>query len=84
MSHTDGFTRHGHSNAIKHDPAQVAAQIAAVTTHLGLGVTLSTSFNEPYNLARTLLSLDHLSGGRVAWNVIQSHGSANYLNFPQK
>jgi FMN-dependent oxidoreductase (nitrilotriacetate monooxygenase family) len=84
VSHNDEFTRHGHSNAIKHDPAQVAAQIAAVTTHLGVGVTLSTSFNEPYNLARTLLSLDHLSGGRVAWNVIQSHGSANYLNFPQK
>ncbi|MCE0762410.1 NtaA/DmoA family FMN-dependent monooxygenase [Pseudonocardia kujensis] len=82
VSHHEGFTRHGHSNAIKHDPAQVAGQIAAVTSHLGVGVTLSTSFNEPYNLARTLLSLDHLSGGRVAWNVIQSHGPANYLNFP--
>ena len=83
VSHNEGFTRHGHSNAVKHDPAQVAAQIAAVTTRLGVGVTLSTSFNEPYNLARTLLSLDHLSGGRVAWNVIQSHGPANYLNFPR-
>lgn len=82
VSHNPDFTRHGHSNSIKHDPAQVAGQIAAVTTHLGVGVTLSTSFNEPYNLARTLLSLDHLSGGRVAWNVIQSHGPGNYLNFP--
>ncbi|MFI5914503.1 NtaA/DmoA family FMN-dependent monooxygenase [Dactylosporangium sp. NPDC051541] len=82
VSFRDGFERHGLSNAIKHDPAQVAATIAAVTTHLGVGVTLSTSFNEPYNLARTLLSLDHLSGGRVAWNVIQSNGPANYANFP--
>jgi FMN-dependent oxidoreductase (nitrilotriacetate monooxygenase family) len=83
VSFRPGFARHGLSNAIKHDPAQVAAQIAAVTTHLGVGVTLSTSFNEPYNLARTLLSLDHLSGGRVAWNVIQSQGPANYRNFPR-
>ena len=82
VSHREGFARHGLSNAIKHDPAQIAAQIAAVTTHLGVGVTLSTSFNQPYNLARTLSSLDHLSGGRVAWNVIQSQGQANYANFP--
>ncbi|MBB2940813.1 FMN-dependent oxidoreductase (nitrilotriacetate monooxygenase family) [Actinoplanes lutulentus] len=83
VSYRAGFVQHGLSNAIKHDPAQVAAQIAAVTTHLGIGVTLSTSFNEPYNLARTLASLDHLSGGRVAWNVIQSQGPANYANFPR-
>ncbi|GCD21993.1 monooxygenase [Cellulomonas algicola] len=82
VSFRAGFARHGLSNAIKHDPAQVAAQLAAVTTNLGLGVTLSTSFNPPYNLARTLASLDHLSGGRVAWNVIQSNGPANYANFP--
>lgn len=82
VSFREGFARHGLSNAIKHDPAQVAAQIAAVTDHLGVGVTLSTSFNPPYNLARTLLSLDHLSGGRAAWNVIQSSGPANYANFP--
>lgn len=82
VSYREGFARHGLSNAIKHDPAQAAAQIAAVTEHLGLGVTLSTSFTPPYNLARTLASLDHLSGGRVAWNVIQSAGPANYANFP--
>lgn len=83
VSFREGFARHGLSNAIKHDPAQVAAQIAAVTDRLGVGVTLSTSFNPPYNLARTLASLDHLSGGRVAWNVIQSSGPANYANFPE-
>lgn len=82
VSYREGFARHGLSNGLKHDPAQLAAQIAAVTTHLGVGITLSTSFNEPYNLARTLLSLDHLSGGRVAWNIIQSNGPANYANFP--
>lgn len=83
VSYREGFTRHGLSNGLKHDPAQLAAQVVAVTDHLGVGVTLSTSFNEPYNLARTLLSLDHLSGGRVAWNVIQSSGPANYANFPR-
>jgi FMN-dependent oxidoreductase (nitrilotriacetate monooxygenase family) len=83
VSHRPGFATHGLSNALKHDPAQLAAQIAAVTTHLGVGITLSTSFNSPYNLARTLASLDHLSGGRVAWNIIQSSGAANYANFPE-
>ena len=63
VSHRPGFATHGLSNALKHDPAQLAAQIAAVTTHLGVGITLSTSFNSPYNLARTLASLDHLVGG---------------------
>lgn len=83
VSYREGFARHGLSNGLKHDPAQLAAQVTAVTKHLGVGVTLSTSFNEPYNLARTLLSLDQLSGGRVAWNVIQSSGPANYANFPR-
>ncbi|MEN0129356.1 MAG: NtaA/DmoA family FMN-dependent monooxygenase [Brevundimonas sp.] len=83
VSYREGFARHGLSNGLKHDPAQLAAQIAAVTTHLGVGITLSTSFNEPYNLARTLLSLDHLSRGRVAWNIIQSSGPSNYANFPK-
>ncbi|MGW9112832.1 NtaA/DmoA family FMN-dependent monooxygenase [Microbacterium sp. NPDC055683] len=82
VSYGEGFARHGLSNGIKHDPAQLAAQIAAASTHLGVGVTLSTSFNEPYNLARTLQSLDVLSGGRVAWNIIQSQGERNFRNFP--
>jgi FMN-dependent oxidoreductase (nitrilotriacetate monooxygenase family) len=54
------------------DPTVVLPVMAAVTQHLGLGATLSTSFHTPYHLARWLGSLDVLSGGRVAWNVVTS------------
>ncbi|MEQ8814708.1 MAG: LLM class flavin-dependent oxidoreductase [Thalassobaculum sp.] len=54
------------------DPTVVLPVMAAATTHLGLGATLSTSFHTPCHLARWLGSLDVLSGGRVAWNVVTS------------
>lgn len=54
------------------DPTVVLPVMAAATTHLGLGATLSTSFHTPYHLARWLGSLDVMSGGRVAWNVVTS------------
>ena len=50
----------------------VLAALAAVTTHLGLAGTLSSTFNEPYEVARQVASIDHLSGGRAAWNVVTS------------
>ncbi len=52
------------------DPTIVLAALASATTHLGLIATASTTFNEPYNIARRISSLDHLSGGRAAWNVV--------------
>jgi FMN-dependent oxidoreductase (nitrilotriacetate monooxygenase family) len=52
------------------DPMVVLPLMARVTKHLGLGATLSTTFHNPYNLARALGSLDLLSKGRVAWNVV--------------
>lgn len=82
LAFNPAFARHGLSNAIKHDPAQLASVIAGVTTHLGVGVTLSASFTSPYHLARTLGSLDQFSGGRVAWNIIMSRGAPTYANFP--
>ena len=54
------------------DPTVVLPIMAAATRHLGLGATLSTTFHTPYHLARWLGSLDVLSGGRVAWNVVTS------------
>ena len=54
------------------DPTVVLPIMAAATKHLGLGATLSTSFHTPYHLARWLGSLDVVSGGRVAWNVVTS------------
>ena len=54
------------------DPLTVLPYMARVTTRLGLGATLSTTFQTPYYLARTLASLDLLSKGRIAWNVVTS------------
>ncbi len=54
------------------DPTVVLPVMAAVTTRLGLGATLSTTVHTAYHLARWLGSLDALSGGRVAWNVVTS------------
>jgi len=55
--------------------------IAAVTEHLGLGGTINTTFNEPYELARQFASLDHLSGGRAAWNLVTSSDAFTGENF---
>ncbi len=54
------------------DPTVVLPVMAAATRHLGLGATLSTSFHTAYHLARWLGSLDVMSKGRVAWNVVTS------------
>lgn len=54
------------------DPTVILPIMAAVTRNLGLGATLSTSFHTPYHLARWLASLDVVSKGRVAWNVVTS------------
>ncbi|MBD0744357.1 NtaA/DmoA family FMN-dependent monooxygenase [Streptomyces sp. CBMA152] len=55
--------------------------LAAVTEHLGLAATVNATFNEPYELARRLASLDHLSGGRAAWNVVTSFDAFTGENF---
>lgn len=52
------------------DPFIALTAIARVTQHVGLVATVSSSFNEPYNIARTVASLDLVSGGRAAWNVV--------------
>jgi FMN-dependent oxidoreductase (nitrilotriacetate monooxygenase family) len=63
------------------DTLPVLAAIAAVTTHLGVVGTLNATFNEPYELARQLASLDHLSGGRAGWNVVTSFDGFTGQNF---
>jgi FMN-dependent oxidoreductase (nitrilotriacetate monooxygenase family) len=67
----DAYVRHGGQISYL-DPTVVLPVMAAVTSHLGLGATLSTSFHTAYHLARWLASLDALSKGRVAWNVVTS------------
>jgi FMN-dependent oxidoreductase (nitrilotriacetate monooxygenase family) len=63
------------------DPIVLLSTLAAVTTHLGLIATVSTSFEQPYNVARRFSSLDHLSRGRVAWNVVTSSDPYAWSNF---
>lgn len=63
------------------DTLPLLASLAAVTGHLGLVGTLNATFNEPYELARQLASLDHLSGGRAAWNVVTSFDAFTGQNF---
>jgi FMN-dependent oxidoreductase (nitrilotriacetate monooxygenase family) len=55
--------------------------LAGATTRIGLGGTVSTSFSEPYNVARQFASLDHLSGGRAGWNVVTSANDFAARNF---
>ncbi|CCH34650.1 NtaA/DmoA family FMN-dependent monooxygenase [Actinosynnema sp. NPDC047251] len=63
------------------DTFTVLAGLAAVTTHLGLAGTINSTFNEPFEVARQFTSLDHLSGGRAAWNVVTSWDAFTGENF---
>lgn len=63
------------------DSLTVLAALAAVTDRIGLAATLNTTFNEPYELARQFASLDHLSGGRAAWNAVTSPDAFTGENF---
>jgi FMN-dependent oxidoreductase (nitrilotriacetate monooxygenase family) len=58
------------------DPVPVLTNVLRATTHLGVAATISTSFFEPYGLARMLGTIDYLSGGRLAWNVVTSSHDA--------
>ena len=58
--------------------------LSASTRHIGIGATVSTSFGEPYHVARTFASIDHLSRGRAAWNVVTSSAGKAALNFSRE
>jgi FMN-dependent oxidoreductase (nitrilotriacetate monooxygenase family) len=63
------------------DPLTLLPALAVVTEHLGLIATASTTYNEPYHVARKFASLDHLSRGRAAWNVVTSGNPHEAMNF---
>ncbi|MDP9695920.1 UNVERIFIED_ORG: FMN-dependent oxidoreductase (nitrilotriacetate monooxygenase family) [Arthrobacter globiformis] len=63
------------------EPTVLLSAIAAVTKRIGLIGTASTTYNDPYNLARRFASLDHISGGRAGWNVVTTAGEAAARNF---
>lgn len=71
------------------EPFTLLASLAAVTTHIGLACTASTTYEEPFSLARRFASLDHVSGGRAAWNLVTTGNHTAAQNFskvehPQK
>jgi FMN-dependent oxidoreductase (nitrilotriacetate monooxygenase family) len=63
------------------EPTVVLSAVAAVTSHVGLVATASTSYNDPYNLARRFASLDLVSRGRAGWNVVTTADAAAGRNF---
>ena len=66
------------------DPLQIVPAMAAVTKHLGFGVTTSISFEHPYPFARRISTLDHLTKGRVGWNIVTSYLESNKKNLGLK
>lgn len=71
----------GRRPAGKLEPTVLLTALAGVTSRIGLIATASTSYNEPYNLARRFASLDHLSGGRAGWNIVTTAGADAARNF---
>ena len=63
------------------EPLTLLSAIAVHTSHIGLVGTLTTSYNEPFNVARRLYSLDHISGGRAGWNVVTSGDAGTAGNY---
>ena len=63
------------------DPLTLLPALAVVTKHLGLIATASTTYNDPYHVARKFASLDHISNGRAGWNVVTSANPREAMNF---
>jgi FMN-dependent oxidoreductase (nitrilotriacetate monooxygenase family) len=71
----------GSGTALYFDAVTVLGALAAVTKHVGLVATASTTYNQPYHLARKFASIDHISKGRAGWNVITSGQDTEAFNF---
>lgn len=63
------------------EPLTLLTALSQATSRIGLIATVSTTYNEPYNLARRLASVDHVSGGRAGWNIVTSAGAGEAANF---
>jgi FMN-dependent oxidoreductase (nitrilotriacetate monooxygenase family) len=66
---------------VEMEPMTLLPALAAVTKHIGLVTTASTTYNEPYHVARKFATLDLISGGRAGWNIVTSWSDAEALNF---
>ena len=70
---TPGAALRGGVQVPVNDPMMLVSGMASVTEHLGFGITASTSFEHPYTFARRMSTLDHLTNGRVGWNIVTSY-----------
>lgn len=66
------------------EPLTLLSAVAGVTSHIGLVGTMSTTYSEPYNVARLYSSLDHISQGRAGWNIVTTALAGTALNFSKK
>ena len=66
---------------VRLEPLTLLAALASCTSRIGLAATASTTYSEPYNLARAFASIDHISGGRAAWNVVTGAFAEAAANF---
>ena len=66
---------------VRYDPITLLAAIGMVSRRIGLIGTATTTYNEPYELARRLATADHVTGGRIGWNVVTTHNAEAALNF---
>ena len=68
-------------NSFQLEPLTLMSALAPLTSHIGLALTASTTYAQPYRLARQMASLDLMSGGRAAWNVVTSTQNSEARNF---
>ena len=76
-----GPLRHVADYIVQFEPISLLSALSVVTSRIGLVATASTSYNEPYHVARVFASLDHLSRGRAGWNQVTSTTDAEARNF---
>src|SRR5262245_26914006 len=80
QAHIDALSRSAQYIA-NFEPLTLLAALAAVTERIGLVCTATTSYNEPFHIARKFASLDHISGGRAGWNLVTSGMAMEAYNF---
>ncbi|MBB3896666.1 LLM class flavin-dependent oxidoreductase [Roseococcus suduntuyensis] len=69
------------SYTVRLEPLTMLAALAMVTKHIGLGATVATTYSDPWSVARAFASLDHISGGRAAWNAVTGSSAQAGPNF---
>ena len=77
----EAASRKAHNGVALFEPLTLLAALSMATSHIGLIATASTSFSEPFNIARQFASIDHLSGGRAGWNLVTSSDTGAAFNF---